>query len=318
MDTATSLMPPSRLPTGVRCRCCGSADVRLIGTKDGAFAHRPFKFYACGSCSLQFVDPVLGFSIYDDAYYAGRGPDPAVNYEEEYQDYTAGGRILEYQDLLQIARMSLRLPDDRSTVEWLDFGCGAGGLLRFLRDQSTRLAWPGKRLNLFGQDVGSYATRLAENDRLAILPLEHLHTMREAFHVISCVEVLEHLPSPTDIIDLFGKLLRPGGVLLLTTGNMHSLAARWRGIHFSYCIPEIHISLFNPALLERLYRNAGLVPLKVQYRGTVEFRILKRVRTLPLNPFLARLGRLRPIVSLADLVYGTSAMPCARKPLTQT
>ncbi len=317
MDPATSLMQPSRCSTRVRCRGCQSDDVRLIGVKNGAFAHRPFEFYACATCSFQFVEPVLDFSIYDDAYYAGKGPDPAVNYEQEYEDYTAGGRILEYQDLLQIARTSLQLPDHGSDVEWLDFGCGAGGLLRFLRDHANWGVGTGKRLNLTGHDVGSYARRLAEEDGFAILPLERLQAMDEAFHIISCIEVLEHLPSPMDVIALLGRLLRPGGVLLLTTGNMHSLAARCRGIHFSYCIPEIHISLLNPSLLERLYWGAGLVRLKVQYRGTVEFRILKRLRTFALNPFLVRLARSRPIVALADFVYGTSAMPCARKPLIQ-
>ena len=37
-----------------------------------------------------------------------------------------------------------------------------------------------------------------------------------SFDAILCVEVLEHVPDPTLVIKEFGRLLRPGGVLILT------------------------------------------------------------------------------------------------------
>src|SRR5262245_53549743 len=231
MDPQTSLTPPYPAAAGVICRCCQSNNVNCLGAKKSAFTTRSFEFYVCRNCSFQFVEPVEDFTIYNDAYYAGKGPDPTVNYEEEYRDYAAGDRILEYEDLLRIVRNCLELRDDDESLKWLDFGSGAGGLLRYLRDHVDRIA-SGKQLQLFGHDVGTYAVRLAQNDGFSILSLDDLQSMEGVFHVISCIDVIEHLPTPAPVIGLFGQLLRPGGVLLLTTGNMHSPAARWRGIHF--------------------------------------------------------------------------------------
>jgi 2-polyprenyl-3-methyl-5-hydroxy-6-metoxy-1,4-benzoquinol methylase len=60
------------------------------------------------------------------------------------------------------------------------------------------------------------------------------------------IEVIEHLPDPSAAIALISRLLKPGGLLLLTTGNLDSPVARRQGIHYRYCAPEIHVSLFNP------------------------------------------------------------------------
>ena len=129
------------------CRCCGSADVVLRGRKPGAFIKREFEFHACRDCGFMFVEPFSGFAIYDDAYYRGHGPDPYVDYETEYRDYRRTDRALEFADLTRLAENhfspSLRLPVPSSPVapssvfRWLDFGCGAGGLLKFLRERGT-------------------------------------------------------------------------------------------------------------------------------------------------------------------------------------
>jgi len=46
----------------------------------------------------------------------------------------------------------------------------------------------------------------------------------ESFDAILCSEVLEHVPDPTMALDEFARLLRPGGVLILTApfaSNVH-------------------------------------------------------------------------------------------------
>ena len=68
-------------------------------------------------------------AIYDEAYYTGRGADPLVDYVDEASTRrpacasTSGGES------------SLGLPacSPRGGHVWLDFGCGAGGLVQFLR-----------------------------------------------------------------------------------------------------------------------------------------------------------------------------------------
>ena len=300
------------------CRCCGSADVALRGRKPGAFIRREFEFHACRDCGFMFVEPFSGFAIYDDAYYRGDGPDPYVDYEAEYQDYRRTDRGLEFADLARIAEKYFRsapLPSasTKSALRWLDFGCGAGGLLKFLRDRGTI---GGRSLELTGHDIGSYAEMLKTRDRFRILDLDELSREPEGkYDVISLIEVIEHLPSPLEPKQLVSRLLKPGGLLLLTTGNLDSPVARPQGIHYRYCAPEIHVSLFNPACLARLYARVGLTPHAVRYTGAVKFKVVKTLRHRPALRALARLALMfPPFVRWIDARYGVSAMPCAVKP----
>ncbi|MBI5689409.1 MAG: class I SAM-dependent methyltransferase [Verrucomicrobia bacterium] len=204
-------------------------------------------------------------------------------------------------------------PSSPSPLRWLDFGCGAGGFLKYLRERGQVC---GRPLDLTGHDVGSYASLLRTTDGFRILDLDAL--TREpagSFDVISLIEVLEHLPSPLAPLQLVARLLRPGGLLLLTTGNLDSPVARRQGLQYRYCAPEIHVNLYNPRCLARLYHEVGLVPLPVRYDGAVRFKVLKSLRHRRATRTAARLAlQFPPFVRLVDRLYGVSAMPCAVKP----
>jgi SAM-dependent methyltransferase len=306
-----------------RCRACGSSAVRSRGSKPGEFIRRDFTFYTCDACSLLFVEPFSGFEIYNDAYYRGQGADPLVDYESEYNDYRRTDRALEFTDLARVAEKhlavspspSLPLSPSSAPVAWLDFGCGAGGFLKFLRERGT---FAGRPVELTGHDVGSYADLLARNDGFRILDLDTVRREPSAsYDVISLIEVIEHLPAPDLTIALVSRLLKPGGLLLLTTGNLACPVARRHGIHYRYCVPEIHISLFNPRALTSLYRAHGLEPVSVRYHGAVSFKVVKSLRHRPLLRAVARLAlKFPPWVRLIDHLYGVSQMPCAVKPVS--
>lgn len=311
-SSATERSAPTRI-----CRCCGSGNVTLRGRKKGDFIPREFEFHGCGDCGFITVEPFSGYEIYNDAYYRGAGPDPYVDYEAEYHRWRTSDRLSEFADLTAIADdyLARRKPVPQSEhIEWLDFGCGAGAFLKYLRARHTLQGVP---LKLTGHDVGSYADLLKTKDGFRILNFDELTREPGAyFDVISMVEVIEHLPSPLEPLQLVARLLKPGGLLLLTTGNLESPVARKQGIHYRYCAPEIHVSLFNPRCLSHLYQRVGLTPLAVRYNGAVKFKVLKSLRHRPvLRAIAAALLKLPPFVRAVDRLYGVSAMPCAVKPL---
>jgi SAM-dependent methyltransferase len=298
------------------CRCCGSAALTLRGSRHSRFLRRDFSFWHCAACDYLFVEPFSGYAIYDDVYYRGQGPDPYVDYESEYRDYRETDRVLEFDDLARQAARHAARSFPEGPIEWLDFGCGAGGLLKYLADQKElRLGarrWP---VRVSGSDVGVYADRLKKNDGFRILGREELAAEPDArYDLISLIEVIEHIEYPDPVFALVARLLKPGGLLLLTTGNISSLVATAKGLDYGYVMPEVHVGYFTPRALGAAYSRHGLVPRRMRYDGVVRFKVIKTLR-VPRRKRIARFAlRLPGAVRVIDALYGTSSMPCAVKP----
>lgn len=114
-----------------------------------------------------------------------------------------------------------------------------------------------------------------------------------AFDQIYLLEVLEHLPESEALqtLERFRRLLRPRGLIFITTPNARSL---WPIIEFSLDLfrltpkmhGELHLSSYNPARLKTLLRRSGYA---VERIGTFN----------GLAPFASMFG-----VPLADAVAG--------------
>lgn len=101
----------------------------------------------------------------------------------------------------------------------LDVGCG-GGIL------TEALAREGAQATGIDLAAGSLTTaRLhAQSEGLAIdyrlIPVEELAANEPAsFDVVTCMEMLEHVPDPAAIVQACATLVKPGGWLFLSTLN---------------------------------------------------------------------------------------------------
>jgi 2-polyprenyl-3-methyl-5-hydroxy-6-metoxy-1,4-benzoquinol methylase len=283
-----------------------------LGTQWGRHLRREFSYWRCAACGFVRVEPFAGYAIYDDAYYAGRGADPFVDYAAEYRDYRQTDREIEFADVSRVVGRRLTERGARGEISWLDYGCGAGGLLKYLRAAGAIATGGGELpLRLAGHDVGAYADRLRTADGFSILGGDELDALPAgSFDVITLIEVIEHIPDPGTIVARCARLLRPGGVLLLTTGNFDCPVARVRGLAYRYCIPEIHVSLFCPSSLAALYARHGLTAWTTRYDGVVRFKVLKGLPAA-WRPVARRVLKWPGITRLIDRAYGVSAMPSA-------
>jgi SAM-dependent methyltransferase len=301
---------PAAPPLTPACRCCGSADVTLWGQKPGRIKPVTFSYFLCRTCGFRFVEPVTPPDVYNDDYYNGVGADPYVDYVGEMAP--GSPRELEYRDLERLlARFRLPVEND---VRWLDYGCGTGTLLRYFDSRQISTAGGKATVHVEGCDVGSFAARLIQ-DGYRIHGYDSLEQVPPgSFDVISLIEVIEHIPEPATTLALLSRLLKPGGLLILTTGNLSSPAARWGGLSYRYLIPEIHISLFSPGSLSALYRAQGLEPVGVRYSGVVRYKVMRSLLSPTRRRWAAAALRLPTLTRLIDCAYGVSAMPWAQKP----
>jgi SAM-dependent methyltransferase len=227
------------------CAVCGSATTPA-GPVQSSFSGRAFELASCSTCHYSFVvDPRTDFSaLYDEQYYRGQGADHTVDYERELADARTV-RVYEWRAMLKIVE-HLRGP--LFGVRWLDYGCGLGGFVRYARNLGVET---------YGFDEGYAADRMRKADIPAI-EVSDLDSASGSFDVVTAIEVVEHLPQPIPMLERIAGLLRPGGLIFLTTGNAEPFRGRLES--WSYVKPDIHVGYFEPPTVEVAFRRVGLEP----------------------------------------------------------
>jgi 2-polyprenyl-6-hydroxyphenyl methylase/3-demethylubiquinone-9 3-methyltransferase len=101
----------------------------------------------------------------------------------------------------------------------LDVGCGGGILAEAMAVRGATVT---------GIDMGEMPLRIAELHTLETgveveyrrVPVEVLASEQPgAFDLVTCMEMLEHVPSPASVIDACARLVRPGGTVVFSTLN---------------------------------------------------------------------------------------------------
>lgn len=165
----------------------------------------------------------------------------------------------------------------------LDAGCGIGYGAAILAGAGTTVT---------GIDASAEAVATARREcpagRFVVGDVLRLPFRDGGFDAAVCLEVIEHVPDPALLVAELARVLRPGGVLFLSTPNarMERLHARSIG----YGENPYHISLLGPAQLRRLLRGAGLEPV---LRGQAGDQGLVHLVLQALDPLGLRL-RLAP------------------------
>lgn len=281
------------------CPICGTGTV-ASATVWSEYSSRDFHLRRCPECHFLFVsDPRVDYeSLYDDAYYSGHGADPLVDYVYESENLARTCRQFEWRGITKVVSGIVAV--DKNT-RWLDFGCGTGGLVAHLRGAGLS--------NAVGFEQGSSSDRLR---RLGVphLTERELKALEGTFDVVTAIEVIEHIPDPVSALILMRRMLRPGGLIFLTTANAAPYAqklGRW-----SYVVPEVHVSFFQPETLERALVTAGFTP---QYPGfrrgwedIIRYKVLKSLRQKSVTPIFRSLPW-HLIARVLDARLKLSAMP---------
>jgi 2-polyprenyl-6-hydroxyphenyl methylase / 3-demethylubiquinone-9 3-methyltransferase len=146
----------------------------------------------------------------------------------------------------------------------LDVGCG-GGIL------SESMAGRGAKVT--GIDLGEKALKVAQLHKLEsganvgyqLISVETLAEQQpESFDMVTCMEMLEHVPDPAAIVRACAKLVKPGGRAFFSTLNRNPKSYLYAVIGAEYVLNMLpkgtheYGKFIKPSELSAWCRQAGL------------------------------------------------------------
>jgi SAM-dependent methyltransferase len=85
------------------------------------------------------------------------------------------------------------------------------------------------------------------------------------FDVLCMWDTIEHLAAPDDVLVRGAELLRPGGMLYLTTGDIGSWNARLRGARWRQIHPPSHVNYFSRRTISLLLDRTGYDVISIEH-----------------------------------------------------
>jgi 2-polyprenyl-6-hydroxyphenyl methylase/3-demethylubiquinone-9 3-methyltransferase len=174
----------------------------------------------------------------------------------------------EFKGLHDINPLRLNYIDERSPLaekSVLDVGCGGGILAEGMAEIGARVT---------GIDAGeaplTVASRHALDSGLDIVyrrttAEELAETETGVFDVVTCMELLEHVPNPLSVVKACGRLVQPGGDVFFATLNRNWVSFLLAIIAAEYVLGIVkkgthtYRKFIKPSELDRWAAESGLV-----------------------------------------------------------
>ena len=143
----------------------------------------------------------------------------------------------------------------KSSGKLLDIGCSVGSMLEAAD----------KHFDPLGIDVAEWALEKAREKGLKVKSgtLEGIKFQDETFDVVTFTEVIEHIHDPLAFLTEVHRILKPDGVIYLTTGNIEGLRAKRDGAKWYYLTPQYHICFFAPRTIRKILENSGFEVMEI-------------------------------------------------------
>ncbi|MFT5197992.1 MAG: SAM-dependent methyltransferase [Planctomycetota bacterium] len=226
------------------CPICDGAEPHPIFDKTGK------TFYRCTQCQLAFVHAI---------------------YPEFAEDVDHLSTTYEFEEAIkpnarQRKKMDAwlkRMAPHKKTGKLLEVGCGQGIFLQYAREAG----W-----DVTGVDVLAPVVEVARSKRGLNVHLGHLEPAQldaDQFDACFMSEVIEHIVDPVPLMTEIRRVLRPGGVSVVSTGNACSWSALFRGAKWGYYRfgGHLHIRFYGPGSARALAQKAGYKSVDVHTHG---------------------------------------------------
>jgi 2-polyprenyl-3-methyl-5-hydroxy-6-metoxy-1,4-benzoquinol methylase len=234
-NSITSIDKANHDETIMICPGCGSSSA----TKQFPLVHS--SMWSCHDCGVSYVHPRASTEAMLNKLQLWAEQD--VVDKDRLQQSFSPENLSYYRRFLDWMTPFANTGDQTL----LDIGCSTGAFLSV----SSEAGWQSS-----GIEIGKASATYASNTLGLQVTQGSLYDWQgepESYDAVSLIEVIEHLESPGEALEQAYRLLKPGGVILVTTPNFNSLYRRLFGNRWWVvnCEDE-HIVLFTIDSLKKL------------------------------------------------------------------
>jgi 2-polyprenyl-3-methyl-5-hydroxy-6-metoxy-1,4-benzoquinol methylase len=228
-----------------------AVDVGKVTCNVRRFQDKVFTLWRCTGCSSLHCAEDADLAL----YYA--------EYPLKHQKVGLGEHIGYANRLRLIKRQGFREKD-----RILDFGCGAGLFVNWLRDKGL------PQVSGYDMFVPAY---------------HHVETLNETYDAVVSYDVIEHDDDPLGFVKRIGPLVRSGGLLVIGTPNADNVSVHSKGD------PSLHVPYHRHILSERvllaLGQQQGFEPVHIHRRSFYD-SLFPTVNSRFLWSYIAKTGLL--------------------------
>ncbi len=151
----------------------------------------------------------------------------------------------------------------------IDIGCGGGILSEAMAARGASVLG----IDLADKAIGVARLHQLESGVALDYRLVAAETLAQespaAFDVVTCMEMLEHVPAPASTLAACGRLVRPGGVVAISTINRNAKAYALAIVGAEYVLGVLprgthdYAKFITPAEAASYARKAGLEPFDI-------------------------------------------------------
>ena len=215
-----------------------------------------YQYQRCPSCGLVFVHPQPSErELHEDVYSERAGYQK--NRKKDLSETEESPNMKKILDFLVQHSVSGKL---------LDVGCSSGIFLYYAKQRG---------FEVYGVELNELTGKIAIANGLSVKigTLEHAQYENNFFDVIFLGDIIEHVKEPKALLIECGRILKSGGMLIISTPNLNSFWAhatfklyQWFKIPWSVLTPPHHLFQFSEDNLKLCLKNNGCTFEAIWYR----------------------------------------------------
>ena len=204
----------------------------------------------CKRCQFCYINPRPSWDVFENIYKKAK----YFKSDDEkfgYLDYEA---VQEQNTFWELIKKSIFATSPFPIKNCLDIGCATGNFLKLMQDSGV---------STVGVELSPYSAQKARKKGLKVYTskFEDL-SFNETFALVTLFDLIEHVESPTSLLNNIKKIMAKDSLIVITTPNLRKSFLdkdQWIG----YLHSHEHLYFFTPETITALLRKTGFTVIKI-------------------------------------------------------